>query len=416
MPDWIDTFLEYTAGANTPRPFVLWSAIAAVSAIVERRRFMVTDIGALYPNVYIMLVAKPGVGKTVAGNKARELLEQIDVNISPNNMTRASFNDELAKCTNTRLIEVNGRQRELKQTAMLVYAPEFGQMVPAYDADFVMHLTGIYDGGRYVESKRTKGVVELDNLYISMLACTTPSQLGDFLSEKAWEGGFMSRTIIINGQPLPYRSLFSGRNNRVKEDTLAATLVELGKKMQATGGLIDVSEEAIAAIDAWGYGGYEPVPTHPKLAGYLSRRMTHALKLCMISAASAGNAQVELSDWQRALGWLLEAEAMMEDALIAIASGTTDSQVIDETWSFVYKEYNRANAKRLNSPPGTQNLPAEVCISDMRLTALLARKVPAYTITTIKETMCNAGILVVQSDANGNKVYKPGTAPRRDQI
>ena len=73
--DWIDTYLKYTKGTPTPSIFRLWSAITAVSGAVERRVWVETGKGKLYPNLYTLLVGPPGSGKSQAIKPVKELLD-----------------------------------------------------------------------------------------------------------------------------------------------------------------------------------------------------------------------------------------------------------------------------------------------------------------------------------------------------
>ena len=64
--DWISDFMEYTQGSPTPEIFRLWSAITAVSGALERRVWIETAQSKLYPNLFTLLVAPPGIGKCLA--------------------------------------------------------------------------------------------------------------------------------------------------------------------------------------------------------------------------------------------------------------------------------------------------------------------------------------------------------------
>src|SRR5438067_5724999 len=63
--DFIESFLKLTEGTRTPELFRLWSAIALVGGALERRVWINNGDGTVFPNMFILLVAPPGVGKFV---------------------------------------------------------------------------------------------------------------------------------------------------------------------------------------------------------------------------------------------------------------------------------------------------------------------------------------------------------------
>ena len=66
MSDWITNFLDYTAAIPSPASFRLWSAITAISGVLERKVWIQTAQSFLYPNLFTLLVGPPATGKTQA--------------------------------------------------------------------------------------------------------------------------------------------------------------------------------------------------------------------------------------------------------------------------------------------------------------------------------------------------------------
>ena len=64
--DWITNFMTFTEGLPTPEIFRLWSGISTIAATLERRVWVATGRGVIYPNLFVVLVAPPAVGKSVA--------------------------------------------------------------------------------------------------------------------------------------------------------------------------------------------------------------------------------------------------------------------------------------------------------------------------------------------------------------
>ena len=63
--DLIDLVMEFTEDAMSPELFRRWGAIALVAGAMERRVWTRTKAGEVFPNLYTLLVAPPGVGKQI---------------------------------------------------------------------------------------------------------------------------------------------------------------------------------------------------------------------------------------------------------------------------------------------------------------------------------------------------------------
>lgn len=74
---------------------------------------------------------------------------------------------------------------------------------------------------------------------------------------------------------------------------------------------------------------------HPKLLHYKTRRRVHLYKLSMVSAADRSDVLLlTKEDFNRAMGWLLEAESFMPDIFQAGGTGT-DARAIDEISHYI---------------------------------------------------------------------------------
>lgn len=58
LRSFIDGFVEYTDGRGSPRIYRKWTAIFIVAAALERKAWITTTKGRLFPNKYIVLVGR----------------------------------------------------------------------------------------------------------------------------------------------------------------------------------------------------------------------------------------------------------------------------------------------------------------------------------------------------------------------
>ena len=70
---WIELFVEQTAETASPPIFRKWAAISAVAGAMERKSWIVTRGTPLYPNLYIILIGPPGVGKSIILARVNQL-------------------------------------------------------------------------------------------------------------------------------------------------------------------------------------------------------------------------------------------------------------------------------------------------------------------------------------------------------
>lgn len=414
--DWFDAFVNLCARKNTPPLFAKWTALIGLATATERKVWVRTYIGIRFLNLYALFVGTSGAGKTVAADVLFDALKETPrfmSYLSPDNMTRASFNDAMHATETKKLMPDKtspSGMSEYVQSPMTIFAAEFGAMIPQYDGDFINTLTTMYDGKTFRENKRgLKDPVIIRNPNVNMLACCTPDHLRGFLPDIAWRGGFMSRTVIVHARPQPVRDWFDF--SEVSTEELPDLVKDLEYIADNVFGEFMPDAATRAAINTWREAGCPPKPSHPKLITYNERRDITALKIAALFAIGRGAKNViELDDWNRALALLFETEEAMEDALVAVSATSTDGQTIEETWNYVYSEFNKLNAKRK-----AQGKTGNIYITKQRVTAFLQSRVPAYAVDQIMDIMVKSGTLVEKTDeATLLQAFAPGEPPRLD--
>lgn len=336
---------------------------------MERKTFIKTNIGELYPNLYIMAIAPPGVGKTLITGTAQEFLGELsDHHVAPSSVSRASLVDALV-AAERKIVMPQNNPPVLSFNSLAVIQNEMGVFLPAYDMEFMSVLTDLYDCRNFSEKKRSKDINnKMSAPQLNLFAATTVSYMADNLPEGAWDQGFLSRTILIYSGEVIKRSLWDtiDRPPALKND-LIHDLKQIGNMI----GKFMFEPEAASAIDAWHQAGGPPAPDHPKLQHYNSRRTTHLLKLCMVAAASRGNDFViSINDYHRALDWLLTVEMYMPDIFKSMAVGG-DPKVIEETYYWAYKKYSKKQED----------------IPEAEVIEFLQNKVPAHSVERIYNLM-----------------------------
>jgi hypothetical protein len=300
--------VEYTENLDSPEVFRRWAAITAIAAALEQKVWMETS-SPLYPNLYTMLVGHPGVGKTRVINAARAFLaELMEFHIAPTSVTSASLVDALHDAK--RFVPMlPGDPMEFNSMTLIV--DDWQVFMSKYENQLIAGLTTFYDvTAPYTEKRRTMDLnILIKAPQLSILSGNTPSQIAGSFPPGAWDQGFCSRLLMIFSDERPIGDDFSPRVARPIEDLLHDLQV-----IYSLTGKFEVSAGYITAVRTWRGAGQPPVPTHPKLLHYNSRRRAQLYKLSMVSSADRGShLAIEEEDFDRALKWLLDAEGLMPE-------------------------------------------------------------------------------------------------------
>lgn len=318
---------------RSPEIYRLWSAITAISAVLERKVWTTGSDGPIYPNLFTVLVGPPGSGKTNAIRPIRELWSRVTaLNLAADNVTKAALIDALSRALRTVL---NGSTTAYTFSALTVPCSEFGVFFTHHDLEFLSVLNHIYDApSSYREERRTAGIIEIVKPYLVILAGTQPDYLNAFLPDAAWGMGFTSRLILIYSGDTPTADLFA--LNASSSSTLSP---QLNKIFECKGEFV-WSKNAIDELNAWNNAGCPPAPTHTKLLNYNARRAIHVLKLAMISAVSRSlELHVTVEDVERAKDWLIAAEIPMPDIFRAMGQ-RSDMQILGDMHFHLYRAWS----------------------------------------------------------------------------
>lgn len=376
---WIDQFVDYAEGLESAPIFRRWAAIGIIGAALEQKVFLQTT-APLYPNLYIFLVGHPGVGKTRTIMSAAKFFRQLpEPHLAPTSMSMASMVDSLVDAKRT---IINLPNPPLEYNSMLICADELSAFMHKFDDEIIGGLTTFYDvTAPYSQRRRGNDLrILIKHPQLSILSGTTPSNLIKFMPENAWDQGFTSRVLMI----------FSDERI-VHDDFFAATERDLPTDMlhdlnliNSLVGQFSATEDFRDAVNAWRKLGQPPVPNHPKLLHYNTRRLAHLLKLSMVAAVDRGNnLLLAKEEFNRAMGWMLEAELAMPDIFKAGGVGA-DSKAMDEIYHYVLA----SDLRRTGVP-------------EHKLVNFARERVPAHSVMRVLEVMDRSGMIVTVGNEKG---------------
>lgn len=276
-----------------------------------------------------MIVGHPAVGKTRTIREGRGLYLKLPEPLkSPTSLTFASLVDNLAK---SKRYIIQPPADPIEYNTMYINVDELGAFIHKYDNEMAAGLSAFFDPDPYSQARRTNDLkIKIDSPQINMLTGSTPQNLMQLMPESAWGQGFTSRLIMVFSDERIIGDDFALKEATNRDD-LTHDLLQINNLM----GQFIVTEEYRAAINDWRALGEPPTLSHPKLIYYMGRRRVNLYKLSMISAIDKSDALViDKSDFNTAMGWLLEAEANMPEIFKAGATNA-DGQALDEIHHFV---------------------------------------------------------------------------------
>ena len=308
--DWIEAYLEYSSYSEAPKRMRFWCAVSAIAGALRRRVWLDMAYFQWTPNFFIILVAPPGiVSKSTTAGVAVNLLRQVPgIKFGPDVCTWQSLVTSLADSQEQFILPEEG---PITSSELTIESSELGNLLNPHDREMVDLLITLWDG-RKVFSKTTKmsGNDLVENPWINIIACTTPSWIAGNFPEHMIGGGFTSRCIFIYAEEkekyVAYPSL-QVPGNLVSTSKL---LVQDLERISLLAGSYRLLPSAVEWGNAWYRRHYEsrpPALNDDRFGGYIARKQTHLHKLAMVLAASRRN-ELTLSAED-----LSTAEAMLSD-------------------------------------------------------------------------------------------------------
>lgn len=350
--DLIDNFVKWTANEQSPEIYRKWSAASLIGAAAERRIFSCAlEDKPVYPNLFIMLVGRPGRGKGII-NTTRALSRYIkrkncsadnarkSLFICPDDITGPAIVDKLA---DSKWMETLGEGKIEEYAFLTVFAEEMNVFIKGYETAFLSSLSAFWNCYENFQQNRRTGNLQINIVKpgLNLLIGAQPAMMATILPDVAWGQGFMGRTIMVYSEQELKPKLFTKTAPEIK-DARAKVRTDILHDLSAISGLrgeMFWSAEAAHTLVNWVDNKCVPIPRHPKLEDYIPRRIQNVTKLSICMALSRSPekiSEVMAEDVERALEWLFEAEDLMPDVFRAMV-GRSDKDIIEEAYLFAMK-------------------------------------------------------------------------------
>ena len=272
---WIDNVMDATLEAESPRSFVKWAALCAISAVMTDRVYLDKHYYKLFSNIYVLLVAKSGLRKSFPPMLAKALVKVVD---------------------NTRVISGrNSIQAIIHELSMTVTKPKQSPLVKAHgfivtgelsttfieDPQTLSILMDLYDGHYHQEgwdyTLKGTGKESLKDISVTLLGAINPPHFKDMVHAKDITGGFIARCIIVEESRRALKNpLIEAPKQRLDTAELVRYLVDLSK----VEGEFKWSDEAAKFFSEW-YMTFNPEDLEDD-TGTANRIHDQILKVAML--------------------------------------------------------------------------------------------------------------------------------------
>lgn len=325
--NFIYDFCRLSETTEVPKIFALWSGVAAISAALGRKSFLRFGPMVYYPNFFILLTGASGQDrKSTAIGMAMKIIGglQPKPRIISGAITPQKLIDELSKVETTDLTKL------LSQDGTGFAAiSEFTSFLNkrSYEMGLATLLIDLYDClDEVTYGTISRGGQIVKNSCLTILGGSTMDWLRGGIPSEAIGGGLTSRMIFIQFEGQPKRIPWPIYD--LEMIALQQELTDYLQRVAANPGEFTISDEAKDfCID--GYATFLDGPgallsADASIAGYVTRRQMHQLKLSMIfSAAESLDREIRLNHIQAATEALQECE----NCLPRIMSKITSTQI-----------------------------------------------------------------------------------------
>ena len=316
-----DAWRHYLEKNSSPEVFADFGFYFMISAALQRRVWVGKNGAELYPNIYVVLVGPPGVGKgiiispvtsilrsfkkgKILSEDSRKLLESLnatnedlvelakkdeDTNqlILPTSADTTTYQslvrDVAGAMAPHKWVNSKGERKVYTHCSMYFSLKEMGTMFQANQKLLLDFLLDAYDSSDHRYKTKTSGEDCIWRTCVSMLCGTTPSWIADSSMDKIINEGFSSRAFFV----------FSGDNkfnsfNPVAYDTehlVSRKIVQDHvRKLLGLFGEIEFSPEAEEICERYfrEQFGVDKGRAGSSMEPYFSRKQVHIKKLCMI--------------------------------------------------------------------------------------------------------------------------------------
>ena len=343
--DWLQSFIHYASFGEAPTKMYFWVGVSTIAGALRRRVWIDQRYFQWTPNMYIILVAPPGVvSKSTTASVGMNLLREVSgIKFGPDVVTWQKLIEDMARSTEMVLDPSTGEY--LPMSCLTISASEFGTLLNPADREMIDVLVSLWDGqkGVFQKSTKTSGNDAIENPWINIIACTTPAWIAGNFPEYMIGGGFTSRCIFVYAGKKRQFVAYPADAVPPEFAKLREDLIHDLEQISTLVGEYTLSPEAKAWGEMWYQNHWSSKHRNlppEQFGGYLARKQTHIHKLAMVIAAAQSD---ELIIHQKHLEFAAEMVDVLEYDMPYVfdkIGRTQSTQVLNDLVEIVNSYHN----------------------------------------------------------------------------
>lgn len=292
---WLKAYVAHERNSESPPSFHYWTAVFTVAGALRRRVWIDQRRFQWTTNMYIVLVAPPGVAaKSTTMRVGLNLLQRVEgIRLGPQSMTWQALFDAFILAKD--VLELPA-QDPIPMSCLSIGIGELGTFMDPKNRECMDMITALWDGQKEPLKRMTRkdGELIIHNPWLNFLACTTPAWLKENFPEVQVGAGLTSRIIFVYGAEKAKYIAYPAQ--QVEDEAYKDEEIALLHDLQRIANLQGEYKLTPSAVE-WGEWWYRHhfnggKPSHlasGRFDGYLARKQTHIHKLAMVLAASTRN-------------------------------------------------------------------------------------------------------------------------------
>ena len=333
LENWHDSYMELHKNTEPAKQFDAWVGYSVIAAALRRKAYLKLGRLVYYPNLYVVLVADPGIArKTQAIKYGVKFLDTIpEIVTCADSSTKEAMTDDIENSALDELLD-NGKQ--LRHSSLNIISKEFESFLgqKKENTRMLIALTDLFDCPDDWSSRTRHGVSnKIIRPWLNLIAATTPDSLASCLPASAIGGGLTSRILFIWADKKKGRIAIPEMTT--DERKLAEKLEKDLYQISRISGEYQMTDNCKDNWIDW-YNNYsedesgERICTDSSFSGWYSRKPTYIIKLSLLRAAATS--QILTIQWrhiEEAIDAIKSVENIMGKAFKAIGKSDITAEV-----------------------------------------------------------------------------------------
>jgi hypothetical protein len=313
--------------------FDRWVGYSVIASALRRKISLQLGRLIYFPNIYIVLVADPGVArKTQAIKYGVDFLNTIpDIIKSSDSATKEAMTDDIEGAALDALMPDNSN---LRHSSLNIISKEFESFLgqKKENTRMLTALTDLFDCPDDWTSRTRHGTSnKIICPWVNLLAATTPDSLANSLPASAVGGGLTSRILFVWADKKKKSVAIPAMTEKdlVIKKNLELDLYQISRMA----GQYAMTSKCVQNWTDW-YDAYDEDESGNRIcvdkafSGWYSRKPTYIIKVSMLCAAAESNSLVvEWRHIEKAIAEIKQVELAMGSAFKAIGRSEISGEV-----------------------------------------------------------------------------------------